>query len=296
MNRLRIAVIGSTGMLGQELVRSCDKRDMDLHSYSGCESLDVTDSDAVSKAIGGFDVVINSSGYTDVDGAESDSESAMNVNQRGPMNLAKACLENNALLVHYSTDYIFNGTSTSAYRIDDEPSPCNTYGISKLAGENAIRETGCNYLIIRTSWLFAPHGKNFVRTIFRESLKRDTLKVVSDQVGRPTLCSDLAEQTLDLLACGANGTFHVTNGGYCSWHELAKEIVKLMGTSCMVQPCKTSDFPRPAERPNNSVLDISETIALIGKPRDWKVALRECIDELSLENALQISGSTNSLK
>ena len=292
MSQLRIAVIGSSGMLGQELVRSCTKRDMDLHNYSGSESLDVTNSDAVSKAIRGFDVVINSSGYTDVDGAESDSESAMKVNQLGPKNLAKACLENNALLVHYSTDYIFNGASIAAHRIDDEPGPCNIYGLSKLAGEKAIRETGCKHLIIRTSWLFAAHSKNFVRTIFRESQLRDTLKVVSDQVGRPTLCSDLAQQTLDILASSAQGTFHVTNGGSCSWYEFAKEIISLMGNNCIVQPCKTSDFPRPAARPGNSVLDLGKTIKLIGKPRDWKIALGDCIEELINESKMNEGDST----
>jgi len=289
MKQLQIAVVGSRGMLGQELVKSCAQHDMDVHAFCGHDDLDVTDSDAVKVALRGINVVINASGYTDVDGAESDIESAMKVNQHGPLNLARACLENNALLIHYSSDYIFSRASTSAHRINDETGPCNIYGLSKLAGEKAIRETGCKHLILRTSWLFAPHSKNFVRTIFRESLKRKTLKVVSDQIGRPTLCRDLAEQTLEIVACGSQGTFHVTNGGYCSWHEFAKEIVRLMGSNCDVQPCKTSDSPRPASRPSYSVLDLSETIKLIGKPRDWKVALCECIEELSIVSQQQKS-------
>ncbi len=292
MKPQRTIVIASCGMLGQELVRSCAKRGMDPQGYRGPEDIDITDSDAVNEILQGADVVINASGYTDVDGAESDTESAMNINQLGPMNLARACLANNALLIHYSTDYVFSGATNSAHRIDDEPSPCNIYGLSKLAGEKAIREIRCKHLIIRTSWLFAPHSKNFVRTIFNESLKRETLKVVSDQVGRPTLCSDLAEQTLDLINVDARGTFHVANGGYCSWHEFAKEIIRLMGSSCIVQSCKTSEFPRPAVRPGYSVLDLSDTVKLIGKPRDWKIALRECIEELSLKYAKQLSGST----
>lgn len=282
MKHLQIAIIGSSGMLGKELVKACANRDMDIHMFSGKGELDITNSNSVNQALKGIDVVLNASGYTDVDGAESDIESAMNVNQRGPMNLATACLKNSALLVHYSTDYIFSSVSGSALEINDETGPCNIYGLSKLAGEKSIRETKCNHLILRTSWLFAPHSKNFVRTIIRESQKRNMLKVVADQIGRPTLCSDLADQTLQLIACGCNGTFHVTNGGYCSWHEFAKEIVRLMGSSCVVQPCKTSEFPRPATRPGYSVLDLSETIKLIGKPRDWKAALCDCIEELSL--------------
>ena len=280
MSSLVTAIIGSSGMLGRALMTASEERGIKSCGYAGRRVLDVTDSDAVCKRLRRAHIVINASGYTDVDGAESDPEAAMRVNHLGPMNLARACRDNNAVLVHYSTDYVFPGVASSIYRVDDKPSPCNVYGMSKLAGERAIREVGCRHLIIRTSWLFAPYGRNFVRSILAETLKRPVLKVVADQTGRPTSCSDLAEMTLNLLEVGAEGTFHAANGGRCTWYEFAREIVDRSGGRCQVSPCKTSEFPRPAKRPASSVLDLAETIKVIGKPRHWRMALGDCLESL----------------
>ena len=269
-------------MLGRELVSACAARGIDVLSFGTPEALDITDSADVRDALRDAKLVLNAAGFTDVDGAESEPAEAMRVNQLGPLNLARTCLENDALLVHYSTDYVFNGVASSAYRVDDLPSPLSMYGLSKLAGEHAIRDVGCNHLIIRSSWLFAPHSRNFVRTILDLASHRSSLQVVADQIGRPTSSEDLAGMTLGLLDAGAKGTFHAANRGRCTWHEFAREIVALAECDCRIEPCKTGDHPRPARRPRFSVLDLSAAIRLIGKPRHWKTALHDCVEALQV--------------
>lgn len=292
MNSPTTAVIGASGMLGRELVSACAARGIDVVGFGSSKALDITDSDAVREALRGVKLVLNAAAYTDVDGAESQAAEAMRVNQLGPMNLARACRDNDALLVHFSTDYVFNGVASSEYRVDEEPKPLNVYGLSKLAGEHAIRDIGCDHLIVRSSWLFAPHSRNFVRTILDLSSQRSTLQVVADQTGRPTACGDLASMTLGLIDAGAKGTFHAANHGRCTWFEFAREIVAIADSNCQVEPCKTNDQPRPAPRPRFGVLDLTETIRLIGKPRHWKAALRECVDALVVADRTAPGGQT----
>ena len=225
----------------------------------------------------GTEIVINCAAYTDVDGAESDEETALAVNGTGTGHLARRCAQIGATLVHFSTDYVFSGVSNEPYAIDGRIEPIGAYGRTKAAGEHAIQESGCDGLTIRTSWLYAPWGKNFVLTIAKLASEREALKVVSDQRGRPTSAEQLALNTLTLLDSGARGTLHVTDRGECSWHELATEIVKLTGARCEVSPCTTAEFPRPAPRPAYSVLDLSKTEALIGPVQHWKVNLRRVL-------------------
>ena len=292
MNTPTTAVIGASGMLGRELVSACAARGLDVVGFGGPKALDITESDAVREALRGVKLVLNAAAYTDVDGAESQAAEAMRVNQLGPMNLARTCRENDALLVHFSTDYVFNGVASSEYRVDEEPSPLNVYGLSKLAGEHAIRDIGCDHLIIRSSWLFAPHSRNFVRTILDLSSERSTLQFVADQIGRPTACGDLASMTLGLVDAGAKGTFHAANRGRCTWFKFARGIVAIADSNCRVEPCKTNDQPRPAPRPRFSVLDLTETTKLIGKPRHWKAALRDCVDALVVAGRAAPGGHT----
>ena len=292
MNTPTTAVIGASGMLGRELVSACAARSIDVVGFGTTEALDITESDAVRDGLRGVKLVLNAAAYTDVDGAEAEAAEAMRVNQLGPMNLARTCRDNDALLVHFSTDYVFNGVASSEYRVDEEPSPLNVYGLSKLAGEHAIRDIGCDHLIIRSSWLFAPHSRNFVRTILDLTSQRSTLQVVADQTGRPTACGDLASMTLGLVDAGAKGTFHAANHGRCTWFEFAREIVAIAGSNCRIEPCKTSDQPRPAPRPRFGVLDLTETIRLIGKPRHWKAALRDCVDALVVAGRAAPGGHT----
>ncbi len=282
MSNSGIRVSGASGMLGRELVAQCARRDADARSLHGPDELDITDAEAVSETLRREApvVVINATGYTDVDGAETNREEAERINGTGPGNLARVCRDIDALLVHFSTDYVFDGRAGRPYQVGHEPNPINAYGHSKLAGDRAIVETGCRHLLIRTSWLFATHGHNFVRTILELSGRRPELKVVDDQHGRPTYCPDLAGKTLDLIDHDARGTYHAANDGHCTWFDLARVIIDLAGSSCEVQPCPTSAYPLPAPRPAFSVLDLAATAALIGPPRHWKDAVADCVGQL----------------
>ena len=276
-----LVIIGTDGMLGREVATACERRNLGARTFGGPHELDITDTSQVHSVLSEApcSVVINAAGYTDVDGAESEPELADQVNRVGPANLARACHDIGAVLVHYSTDYVFDGRADRPYRTDDPPHPINAYGRSKLAGEREV-VAGSRHLLIRTSWLFAPHGRNFVRTILDRAARRGELTVVEDQVGRPTYAADLAEATLDLLQRGVEGTVHAANGDQCSWFELAAAIVQLAGLPCTVRPCPTSDMPRPAPRPAYSVLDLSSSTAVIGEPRSWRDALARCLEQL----------------
>jgi dTDP-4-dehydrorhamnose reductase len=187
--------------------------------------------------------------------------------------------------VHISTDYVFDGNADTPYAVEHPRDPVNAYGRSKAVGEVALEQGPAPFLCVRTSWLYAPWGHNFVRTMLRLTAERDTLKVVDDQRGRPTSATHLAATTRQLLAADARGTFHVTDGGECTWHGLAKEIARQAsspGETCDVQPCTTADFPRPAPRPAYSVLDLSKAEAIVGPMRVWKQSLKDVIE--SAEN------------
>ena len=185
---------------------------------------------------------------------------------------------------HISTDYIFDGRCSEPYGEDAEPAPLSAYGRSKLAGELAVLASGCPHIIIRTSWLYSPYGKNFVKTILRKSEEQPVLKVVSDQVGTPTYAGDLAEFILTLLEPGnlsKTGIYNFSNEGVCSWYDLACEVCDLSGNLCEVMPCRTIDYPVKAKRPHYSVLDktkVKETFG-IGIPY-WKDSLRYCMTQL----------------
>ena len=282
MSSSGILIIGSTGMLGRELVAECARRGTDCRALVGPDDLDVTNATAVSETLRRERpaVVINAVGYTDVDGAETNQAEADLVNAAGPGNVARVCRDIDCTLVHFSTDYVFDGRAGRPYLVDDEPDPINAYGRSKLAGDHAIVEAGCRHLLVRTSWLFAAHGHNFVRTILGLACRQPTLDVVDDQHGRPTYCPDLARMTFDLLDRGAEGTFHAGNDGHCTWFDLATAIVGLAHSACEVRRCRTLDSMRPASRPAFSVLDLSATTALIGCPRHWSLAVADCVGQL----------------
>jgi dTDP-4-dehydrorhamnose reductase len=283
MSRSGIVVIGSTGMLGRELMSACRRREQEARGFAGPDEIDITDERAVRTLIAREDpsVVINATGYTDVDGTEADPETADLVNRAGVAHLARACRDAGALLVHFSTDYVFNGRANRPYLPNDRTEPINAYGRSKLAGERAITAAGCRALLIRSSWLFAPHGHNFVRTILTLAAERPTLDVVDDQRGRPTYAADLAQITLRLLDRGGRGVYHAANDGQCTWFELAEAVVEGAALPCAVRPCRTADSPRPAARPAYSVLDLGGTASLVGRPRHWKEALADCLGRLA---------------
>lgn len=224
--------------------------------------------------------IINCAAWTDVDGAESSEDAARAVNGDAVEALAACCEATGATLVHFSTDYVFGGDATEPYPIDGVRSPINAYGRTKAVGELALAASRCRHLTIRTSWLYAPWGKNFVRTIAKLAGQRPTLSVVNDQRGRPTSAEHLARTTLAMLQRGAAGFHHVTDGGECTWYDFAREIVRLAGAPCEVTPCDSAAFPRPARRPAYSVLDLTHTEALVGPMPDWRRNLADVVRRL----------------
>ena len=231
---------------------------------------DLRNADQVRRAVAGRATVINCAAYTDVDGAETHEQEATAINGEGVAHLAAACAAEGSLLVHYSTDYVFDGRASVPYPVDHPIDPVNAYGRSKAAGERALQQSDCEHLLIRTSWLYAPWGKNFVDTMARLTRELETLKVVDDQRGRPTSAQHLARATRQLLDARERGTFHVTDGGECTWFEFAVAIGEGVGGTAKITPCTTAEFPRPAARPAYSVLGLSKTEAAIGAIPDWR--------------------------
>ena len=251
------------------------------HILTGIDlpDVDITDLSALKAIVSSHhpDLIINAAAYTDVDGCESNADQAFAVNALGPRNLAVVCNELNIPLVHISTDYIFDGTGTSPYREGDTPNPQSIYGKSKLMGEQNVRELTNKHYIIRTSWLYGEHGKNFVATMLRLAQERDEIGVVNDQTGSPTYTVDLANAISELIKEPTYGTYHITNSGTCTWYEFTQEIFKQAGImSVKVKPITTEEINRPAPRPKNSVLDNYVWRLQGHKPlRPYQEALRE---------------------
>lgn len=221
--------------------------------------------------------VINCTGYTAVDDAEVMREVAERLNHFAVANLASCCREVDAKLVHFSTDYVFDGESQEVWAEDDETGPVNVYGETKLLGEQAVEAAGCDYFIVRTSWLFGSGGKNFVSTMLNLGRERDSVSVVNDQFGSPTFTGDLVEAVLKELVFGKaeNGIYHLTNSGVCSWFDFACEIFKVAGMDVQVNAVSSEEFKRPAKRPKFSVLKNTKLPSL----RRWEEGLREGIKE-----------------
>jgi dTDP-4-dehydrorhamnose reductase len=265
-------------MLGRAWRELMDRRGIAYRAPSHAE-VDVTDQESLGAAVTeDIRLVVNCTAYTNVDGAEADAEAARKLN--GGNALGFVCRWRNVPLVHYSTDYVFNGQGESPYPVDHGLDPINVYGATKAEGEQLLSHWVKEHLIIRTSWLYAPWGKNFVRTIARAAKEKPSLKVVNDQRGRPTSSEHLAAASLALLEKGARGVFHVTDGGECTWFDFATEIVRRVNPACRVEPCTTAEFPRPAKRPAYSVLDLSKTERLIGPMPDWQHSLADVLRRL----------------
>jgi len=276
----RIIILGSEGMLGRAWL-SLPVGDGPAPLGLSRRECDLLDPDSVAGAIGaGTRLVINCAAYTDVDGAESDEAAATAVNGTAVGELAVRCREAGATLVHYSTDYVFDGEAREPWRVDQPRRPINAYGRSKALGEELIEASGVDHLIVRTSWLYAAHGSNFVRTIARLCQEREELRVVTDQRGRPTSAHTLADATRRLLQTGARGVRHVCDSGECTWHELAGAVAARLNPACAVNPCTSAEFPRPARRPAYSVLDLSLTEREIGPLPSWRDSLERVLDEI----------------
>jgi dTDP-4-dehydrorhamnose reductase len=277
-----VLLIGATGMLGRAMAAELRRRGRTFDAPTRAE-LDLSDPEQLARGVRGRPLpalIINCAAWTDVDGAEKHEAEATRVNGEAVKRLAKIASEGSRL-VTFSTDYVFSGESFAPYPSDAPRSPLNAYGRSKAAGEEALEcFAGEGWLNIRTSWLYAPWGKNFVRTIHALTREKPVLKVVNDQRGRPTSAEHLARATLDLVEHGAAGHVHVTDGGECTWFDFAREIGRLGGGTARIEACSSAEFPRPAKRPAYSVLDLSETERLIGPMPEWKANLAGVVGRL----------------
>lgn len=248
------------------------------HRATMLADLDITDRSAIDAFIKpGTGWVVNCAAYTLVDAAEEHEDLANEVNGYAVGRMAERCKQVGAKLLHYSTDYVFDGTAREPYPTNHPRSPVNAYGRSKAIAEERIEQSGVEHLLVRSSWLYAPWAQNFVLTIRNLAMSRTNLRVVDDQRGRPTDSRRLAEVSLELADLGARGTFHVTDGGDCSWFELASLITEVVNPSCQVDPCTSEEFPRPAPRPAYSVLDIGATEQLVGPLIPWEARVRDVL-------------------
>jgi dTDP-4-dehydrorhamnose reductase len=289
----RVLVTGADGQVGRALLKSF----VGSAEVIACNrnSLDLANADQIRKKVRDVapDIIVNAGAYTAVDRAESERESAFAVNGRAPGILAEEAQRASALLIHYSTDYVFNGSKSGPWVEDDATDPLSVYGASKLAGEDAIRNAGGRYLIFRTSWVYAPEGKNFVLTMLRLGRERDSLNVVDDQVGAPTTAAELARATHAITtgllagkfgaAAECLGTYHMTCSGSVSWCGFARAIFErapdlLGGKIPVVNPIATSAYPTPARRPHNSVLSNEKLNRTFGmRLAPWETALDEVL-------------------
>ncbi len=282
-----ILVTGSNGQLGWELQQIALQFPQYHFLFTDRATLNITSESAIETffAANTIDACINCAAYTAVDKAETDTETCFIANSVAPTLLAEACKKANALFIHLSTDYVFDGTATVPYKEDDELNPQGVYGASKLDGEINVAEANEEAIIIRTSWVYSSHGVNFVKRMMQLMRERESLNIVHDQLGTPTYAADLAKVIMQMVVQEDGGKdagiYHYSNEGQISWYDFAVAIKEMTGSGCVLQPTSTDQFPTAAKRPAYSVLDkskIKETFN-IAIP-DWKSSLKNCMDIL----------------
>ena len=287
---MKVLVIGAMGQLGHEIMQLSSESE---HEFVFADvrgdgkdvmPLDITDRNQVFEAVSaGVDVVINCAAYNEVDKAESDEQAAFALNEKAVAYISEAAAKKDALLIHFSTDYVFDGQANTPYTEEAEARPLSVYGRSKLAGEKALQESGCRYMIFRTSWLYSLTGKNFFKTIATKCSSNSSIKVVIDQMGTPTHAYDLAFLVLHIIESGKldkTGLYHYSNEGTATWYDFAKEINDMLGFTCNVEPCRTGEFPSKAARPCYSVMDkkkVKETFGM--EIPHWRESLAMLVDE-----------------
>ncbi len=288
----KILIIGRQGQVAWELQRTLAS--LGHITVCGSQELDLANPDMIRTQVRSIqpDIIVNAAAYTAVDKAETESELCTSINAIAPGILAELARESQALLVHYSTDYVFDGTKVGAYLETDPTNPLSVYGASKLAGEQAIIQVDCPHLIFRTTWVYGNRGKNFLLTILRLAAQTQELKIVADQIGSPTWSRSISEATAQIVAqCRHNhssvkGLYNLSAAGATSWHGFANQIVdrsrsinpELALSIEQILPIPATDYPTPAQRPANSVLDNSKILADFGvQLPDWKVSLEQCL-------------------
>lgn len=290
----RILLTGKNGQVGWELQRTLAPLGQVIALDTA--ALDLADADAIRRKVREIQphIIVNPAAYTAVDKAETEPDLAMSINGIAPGIFAEEAKKLNALFVHYSTDYVFNGKKAEAYAEEDAPDPLSVYGKTKLAGEQAIRAVACNHLILRTSWVYGARGRNFLLTMLRLARERSELRIVDDQIGAPTWCRSLGEITAQMLAqlfapgagseavTQASGTYHLTSAGHVSWHGFAAEIIRLadIQPAPNLLPIPSREYPTPAVRPMNSVLSNGKLARTFGlQAGSWQDNLQMCMQE-----------------
>ncbi|MFZ7131940.1 MAG: dTDP-4-dehydrorhamnose reductase [Eubacteriales bacterium] len=256
---MKVLVTGANGQLGYDVIKLLDSEGIEFLGTDR-ESLDITNEEQVKRVICDYnpDVVIHCAAYTAVDKAEDEKELCYSVNVLGTKYVAEACKDIDAKMVYISTDYVFDGEGDKPFEITDKPNPVNYYGQTKYKGELEVQKLLEKNFIVRTSWVFGRHGKNFVKTILNIGKDRDEISVVADQVGSPTYTHDLAKFLVDLIRTDKYGIYHATNEGYCSWYEFACEIFELARLCTNVKPISADNYPTKAKRPKNSRLNTDQ--------------------------------------
>jgi len=295
---MKILLTGGNGQVGWELLRAL--LPLGEVIFTNRAQADLSDLDNLRRTVQKYsaDVIVNAAAYTAVDKAETEESLAFLINAEAPGILAEEAKKTGALLVHYSTDYVFDGTKISAYAEDDAPNPANVYGQSKLAGEKAVQAIGADYLILRTSWVYAARGHNFLKSVLRLATEREELNIVADQIGSPTWARLIAETTAHVIRQSMlerrsgsfdSGLYHLTSAGETSWHGFAQTIVDIVRQqgnqtlkNCIINPIPTADYPLPAKRPANSLLSTSRLERHFGlKMPAWDKALKLCMEDMA---------------
>ncbi|PKN71610.1 MAG: dTDP-4-dehydrorhamnose reductase [Deltaproteobacteria bacterium HGW-Deltaproteobacteria-12] len=278
---MKILLLGHRGMLGSDILYQLGRK----YEVTGLDmdEIDISSPEQCRKAIDENtpNVVINAAAYTNVDGCEKERDLCFAVNAEAVKNIAESCRGKNIRLVHFSTDYVFDGKGKEPYTEDSPCHPVNVYGASKLAGELYLQELSNNYILIRTAWLYGKNGKNFVRTILEAARTKNKLEVVDDQIGSPTYTKDIAAAVDLLLERNITGIFHITNRGSCSWFQFTEKILQEAGIAGVkVLPIKSDQLSRPAKRPHFSVLSMQKFIRVTGKTmQPWQLALQDYLQK-----------------
>lgn len=290
---MNVLVTGANGQLGNCL-RIASVGSSNNYIFTDVSELDITDNEIVSSKIknNGIDIIVNCAAYTNVDKAEEDVELAERINADAVRNLAEAIRDNDGILIHVSTDYVFGREPyNTPCRENQRCTPTGVYGLTKLHGEQAIQDSGAKAIIIRTAWLYSEYGKNFVKTMLSLTSSKAEIKVVFDQTGTPTYAQDLANAIVDIIEhekyAGREGIYHYSNEGVCSWYDITKMIAEIAGnTACDIQPCHSCEFSSKVVRPSYSVLDKTKFKNTFGiKIPYWIDSLKKCINNLNTNEA-----------
>ena len=286
---MKVLVTGYGGQLGYDVVKECERHGLDVRGC-GRQELDITKKESVFSIVDSYkpDVIIHCAAYTAVDKAEDDKENCWNVNVEGTRYLVEAAKKHHSKFIYISTDYVFNGRGESPFNEDDQPDPIGYYGLTKYEGEKVIQSFIENYFIIRISWVFGVNGNNFIKTMLRLSETRDELNVVGDQIGSPTYTVDLARLLVDLIKSDKYGIYHVTNEGFTSWANFAKEIFKQTDSKTLVKSIASEDYLTRAARPKNSRLSKQKLVenGFQSLP-SWQDALARYLVQLNKRDEVQ---------